>query len=109
MRPLGFFSRSLNRTQQNWTVWERELLSALEAALFFSAIISGCAVTVHTDHLTSTLLNAELKQPAKVLRMLLRLDSLAKIKIAVPSGKDERDRGRHFAEPVGPRCRPGHC
>ncbi len=29
LRPLGLHSRSLNPTQQRWTIWERELLAAL--------------------------------------------------------------------------------
>ena len=47
MRPLGFFSKSLSKAQQNWTTWERELLVVVESSLFFRSMAACCHVHVH--------------------------------------------------------------
>ena len=76
MRPLGFFSKSLTKAQQNWPTWERELLAVLLALVHFRSIVAGAHVEIHTDHLNNTVLSQALSNPDKILRMLLKIDSL---------------------------------
>ena len=77
LRPLGFFSKSLSKAQQAWTVWERELLAAVEVLTHFYSLLAGLVVILHTDHLNSTVLSQALRQPEKVLRMLLRVETIS--------------------------------
>ena len=76
LRPLGFFSKSLSKAQQNWTTWERELLVVVEMTEHFRSVIAGSEVIIHTDHLNNTLLNLALSHPDKILRMLLKIEAL---------------------------------
>jgi len=76
MRPLGFYSKSLSKAQQKWPTWERELLAALLALVHFRSIVAGAVVEIHTDHLNNTVVNQALSNPDKILRMLLKVDSL---------------------------------
>ena len=78
--PLGFFSKSLTSAQQNWATWERELLAVLEGVLAFRSVIGSFEVVIHTDHLNNTVLATDLKNPDKILRLLLKIDSLIKPK-----------------------------
>ena len=71
--PLGFFSKSLNETQRNWPTWDRELFAVIAALEHFSSIVSGATVVLATDHLNNTVMNVDLKQPDKILRMLLKI------------------------------------
>ena len=41
LRPLGFFSKSLSKAQQNWTTWERELLVVVDMTEHSRSIIAG--------------------------------------------------------------------
>ena len=66
LRPLGFYSKSLSKAQQSWSVWERELLAVLETITHFSSMLTGQAVIIHTDHLNNTVLGNNL------LRILIR-------------------------------------
>jgi len=75
LRPLGFMSKSLTKAQMNWTVWEKELLGGVEGTLHFESIVRGFPTRILTDHLNSTLMPVELKQPDKVLRMILKIES----------------------------------
>ena len=75
LRPLAFHSKSLNVTQRGWNTWERELLGIIEFFNSNSALITGMHVIIHTDHLNSTLLNAVLQYPDKILRMLLKIEA----------------------------------
>ena len=76
MRPLGFYAKSLSKAQQKWPTWERELLAALLSLVHFRSIVAGAIVEVHTDHLNNTVVNQALSNPDKILRMLLKIDSL---------------------------------
>ena len=76
LRPLGFFSKSLTPAEQNWTTWERELLVVILACEHFRSILAGAEVVIHTDHLNNTVMNLALKQPDKILRMLLKVEAL---------------------------------
>ena len=76
LRPLGYFSQSLTRAQQAWPVWERELLAVLLTLLHFRAVVTGHKVVIHTDHLNNTVMGAVLTNPDKILRMLLKIESV---------------------------------
>ena len=42
----------------------------------FRSIVAGAHVEIHTDHLNNTVLSQALSSPDKILRMLLKIDSL---------------------------------
>ena len=50
-KPLGFYTRKLNKAQRNYTVGEKELLGIVEGLKAFAGVIRGQDLTVHTDHL----------------------------------------------------------
>jgi hypothetical protein len=72
---LGCFSQSMAAAQRNWTTWEKELLRGCWIVGHSSTIVMGAFTVLHTDHTNSTLTQAELKNPDKILRMLLYLES----------------------------------
>ena len=76
LKPLGFFSKSLSPAQRSWTTWERELLAVVESLIYFSGMTRGCKVITHTDHLNNTVINQNLRSPDRILRMLLKVESL---------------------------------
>ena len=73
LQPLGFFSKSLSGAQRNWATWDRELFAVVASLEHFSSMVSGSTVVIATDHLNNTVLNVDLKQPEKILRMLLKI------------------------------------
>ena len=48
--PIAFYSRNMNRVQQNYTRTEKELLYIVETLKDFRNIILGHQITVYTDH-----------------------------------------------------------
>ena len=85
--PLGFYSCSLNAQQRNWPVWERELFAVLKSVEHFRAMVAGSTIVVHTDHINNTTEKTELSSPDKILRMLLKLDALAKLEWVYAPGR----------------------
>jgi len=49
-KPLAFYSRKMNKAQQNYTTGEQELLSIVETLKEFRNILLGQKVIIHTDH-----------------------------------------------------------
>lgn len=49
-QPLGFFSRTFNKTQLKYSTYDRELLSIFEAIRHFRYLLEGRTFTVETDH-----------------------------------------------------------
>lgn len=76
LRPLGMFSQTLSKVQQNWTTWEREILVVAKASAHFRSVVAGMIMYIHTDHLNNTSHNHALSYPDKILRMLLKVESL---------------------------------
>lgn len=48
--PIGFFSKTLSKTQQNYSTYDRELLAAYEAVKYFKHHLEGRHFTIFTDH-----------------------------------------------------------
>ena len=76
LKPLGFFSKSLTKAQINWTVWEKELSAVVMAVDFFRPIVAGTRLVIHSDHLNNTVLAHVLADPSKILRLLMKLESV---------------------------------
>ena len=51
-RPVAFYSKKLNRAQQNYSITELECLAAIKSIEKFRAYIEGYAFKVITDHAT---------------------------------------------------------
>jgi len=83
---IGCFSQSLSAAQRNWTTWEKELLGGSRIIGHFSTIVMGTFTVMHTDHINSTLMPVELKNPDKILRMLLHLESSVQLTWRFVSG-----------------------
>jgi hypothetical protein len=50
-KPLAFYSRKMNKAQQNYTTGEQELLSIVETLKEFRNILLGQKLIIHTDHM----------------------------------------------------------
>ena len=50
-KPLGYYTRKLNKSQRKYTVGEKELLSVFEGLKAFDGVVRGTKIIVHTDHL----------------------------------------------------------
>ena len=70
------FSKTLGKAEQACTTWERELLVVVRALEHFRSVTAGMTVYIHTDHLNNTSHNTALSYPDKILRMLLKVESL---------------------------------
>ena len=75
------FSKSLDPTQQRWTVWEGEMYALREGLYHFRGIVGGCFIVLGPEHLNDLLVNSsvELRQPAKVLRWLQEIEQVGVI------------------------------
>ena len=57
-------------------MWERELLVVVKSLEHFRTIVAGMTIYIHSDHLNNTSHNTALSYPDKILRMLLKVESL---------------------------------
>ena len=49
-RPLGFFSKKLELSQQKWSAFDRELWACFSGIRHFRYILEGRSFTIYTDH-----------------------------------------------------------
>ena len=76
-RPLAFFSRALNKAEQKYSAFDRELLAIYLSIKHFRHFLEGGSFTVFTDHkqLTFALGSSTDRSPDKrgTFRLLLSL------------------------------------
>lgn len=72
-RVIAYASRSLSRTERNYSVTERELLSLLFCIDKFRAYVEGARFTVITDHYSLLWLNNMKNPTGKLARWAVRL------------------------------------
>lgn len=48
--PIGYFSRAMNKTEQNYSAYDRELLAVYLAIKHFQNIVEGRKLIIFTDH-----------------------------------------------------------
>ena len=56
-KPIAFYSRKINSSQQNYTITDKELLSIVETLKEYRNILSGHQIMVNTDHKNLTYKN----------------------------------------------------
>ena len=49
-KPIAFYSKKMNSSQQCYTTTEKELISVVETLKYFRNILLGHQITVYTDH-----------------------------------------------------------
>ena len=73
--PIGYFSRSLNKAQRNYSATDRECLAIVEGVQWFDVYLAGARFVVHCDHRPLSYLQA-LKEPrGRLARWILFLNS----------------------------------
>ena len=74
-KPISYASRSLTNAQKNYAIIEKELLAVLFGCERYHQSVYGNEVTIISDHkpLESIMKKSLSKAPAKLQRMLLRL------------------------------------
>lgn len=68
---IAFFSRKLNKAQQNYTVSEKEALAIVLALAEFKSIIYNNPITIETDHSNLSFLSASAAQRCQRWRIAL--------------------------------------
>lgn len=65
LQPLAYFSKALDKTQRNYSTFDRELLAVYLAIKHFEYMLEGRQFTVLTDHrpLTTAICSASSKSP----------------------------------------------
>ena len=69
-RPIAYHSKRFNQVQQNWSVYEQELLSIVECLKKFRPYVDGNKVTLQTDHKALIYLNKQPHLNAKQARWI---------------------------------------
>lgn len=83
--PIAYFSKSLNKSQRNYTTTEKELLSIVLSIERFRPYIEGTEFTVITDHSSLQWLNSMKNPSPRIARWIIKL-SCHKFKIVHRSG-----------------------
>ena len=85
-RPIGYFSRGLNKAQKNYSTTEKELLAIVLAIEYFHQYLYGHLFEVYVDHQPLSWLLSCSKPNARLARWLIRLGNYD-FKIIYRSGK----------------------
>jgi len=72
-KPIAFFSRKLNKAQQNYTTTEKKLLSIVECMKEFRKILWGYEIIVYSDH-KNLVQAATISESQRVMRWCLLLE-----------------------------------
>ncbi|KAG0430880.1 Retrovirus-related Pol polyprotein from transposon [Dictyocoela muelleri] len=48
--PIGFFSKTLSKSERNYSITEKEMLSIFKSLNNFKRLLLGARVIVYTDH-----------------------------------------------------------
>jgi len=70
-QPIGFASKTFNKTQRRWSVYEREAYAVYEGVNHFRHLLRDVHFTIHTDHKNLTYIRDS--GSAKVIRWKLEL------------------------------------
>ena len=75
-QPVEFYSRKLNKAEQRYSAYEREMMAMVSAILHFRTILLGRKFTLYTDH--RPLLNFRKKMPdnERQSRWMVKLQDL---------------------------------
>ena len=72
-RPIGFYSKRLNRSQMAWGVVEREAFAVIDSLRRFHVIIFGSMIVIYSDHNPLTFVVEGRSHSAKLTRWSLAL------------------------------------
>ena len=85
LKPLGYFSRKLNATEQLWVICDKELLSIISALKHWYGLLKHAEVIVYTDSLSAKYIASSDKQTssrrAKLVANLALFDKVTIIHI----------------------------
>ena len=85
LKPLGYFSRKLNATEQLWVICDKELLSIILALKHWYGLLKHAEVIVYTDSLSAKYIASSDKQTssrrAKLVANLALFDKVRIIHI----------------------------
>ena len=85
LKPLGYFSRKLNATEQLWVICDKELLSIILALKHWYGLLKHAEVIVYTDSLSAKYIASSDKQTssrrAKLVANLVLFDKVRIIHI----------------------------
>ena len=76
LHPVGFFSKTLNSAQRNYSATMRELWAIKEALLFWAHLLRAGVVYVYTDHRAITFLEDSQDSNKKLARWALEIQDL---------------------------------
>ena len=72
-QPIAFFSRRLNKAEQNYSTTEKECLAVVEGVKAFALYLIGSVFTIVTDHAALKSLQTTTKSGPRVTRWALAL------------------------------------
>ena len=84
--PVAFISRTLNTTEQKYSVTEKECLAVVYACKVFRPIIFGKELTIITDHAPLQWLQTHKDSSSRLIRWSLKIQDL-NMKITYKPGK----------------------